>query len=596
MSAKATHNNPLIDLQSKEHLKALFADFLSNKEYRELKSGWLREDEMMISLCAAYGKFDFSVVLEHFADLMSALKFIGRPNEFMNWEGFIVRYAAYWLLDCPLLCETVGSNNNFGIMKKQLEQLLLNPSYWYHHKAGRSVLNDIELPKPIPKALDKNDLSAFRKILDDESLTQKIIANIAYAALCKEKWDFFSTLHARYDVTQYADMEKIFEFWSNELLYHWWHDEEQKGNGTFAAQWQEPEKYPLHRMMIEYGRERSIPVLYAYGYLLPEVIEYLWYSGISFDVPLMIISGWENVTFPAFASCFGDLDDKIQLIPVPKYTSAGDMIFRQNVKSAAFFNAYSASHPRQMPAQKSIPVAKTKKGELTPEQKVRLATDEAYGVVFSSNKKILKSYTTCTHEPEEWVEYSVPDFVTAIAAEAFYGIEGLRVESVILPEGLVKIGPRAFSGTDIKKVAFPSSLKTICKEAFYFSLLKELRLPEGISKIEEGAFACCSELQSVFLPDSLEELGRSVFINCSKLTSVRLPLNLNLIPDYTFQGCKKLEKIIISDGVQEIQHFPHFGEQKSYSVEVPYGIKIHKDALKNHNQELKIIYRPPKEE
>ena len=58
---------------------------------------------MMITLCAAYGKFDFPVVLEHFPDLMSAMKFHGTPKEFMTWDEFVIHYAAYCLLDCPLL-------------------------------------------------------------------------------------------------------------------------------------------------------------------------------------------------------------------------------------------------------------------------------------------------------------------------------------------------------------------------------------------------------------------------------------------------------------------------------------------------------------
>ena len=94
MAKKVAPPAAAISQQDKEHLKSLFAEFLSHKEYRELKHGWMMKGEMMITLCAAYGKFDFSVVLEHFSDLMSALKFHGTPKEFMTWDEFVIHYAA----------------------------------------------------------------------------------------------------------------------------------------------------------------------------------------------------------------------------------------------------------------------------------------------------------------------------------------------------------------------------------------------------------------------------------------------------------------------------------------------------------------------
>ena len=39
-----------IPQQDKEHLKTLFAEFLSHKEYRDLESGVVRTSDMMITL------------------------------------------------------------------------------------------------------------------------------------------------------------------------------------------------------------------------------------------------------------------------------------------------------------------------------------------------------------------------------------------------------------------------------------------------------------------------------------------------------------------------------------------------------------------
>lgn len=594
MAKKSTANisGSSIPQQDKEHLKTLFAEFLSHKEYQDLESGFVNTSDMMITLCAAYGKFDFSVVLEHIEDLMSALKFIGRPKEFMTWKEFVIHYAAYCLLDCPLLQLMIGSSNDFKFMKKQLHCLFFTSSSFLRKKA-EEILKGAELPKSLEKAFDKDDLPGVFEIMEAEPQTKKLVKNVAYTALLKEKWNVFAELCMRYDLSQYVDMEKVFAFWGQVLLPNGLHYYlGSKETFDFPGQWQEPEKYPLHRLMIEYGRERCVPVLYGQGFLLPEVIEYLWEKGISFDYPLNELYGWEKVNFSAFAAFFGDLSKKIELIPVPKYPQQGELIFRQNVKSAAYFNEYSAAHLRKTTVSISTPV-KTKKGALTPEQKIRLANDEAVGIEFSANKKTLKRYVSCIDELDEWRcdGYIVPDFVTAIAANAFYQMKGIQVKTIILPEGLIKIGPRAFH-TKLENVTFPSSLRTIGKEAFSYTNLKELVLPEGLVNIEEDAFSHCYELKTVSLPDSLTELGNGVFGYCSILTEVHLPANLKIIPVDTFCGCSALESIIIPDGVQEIADFAFALCPKLHSVEVPEGIKI-ADSFSGHSQQLKITYRKP---
>jgi len=596
--SRSTKNDSVstIPQQDKDHLKTLFGEFLAHKEYREMMNpGWLRESEIMITLCAAYGKFDFSVVLEHFSDLMSAVKFMRMSKEFMKWEDFMIHYAAYWLLDCPLLNLAVGASNDFRLMKEGLDRLLFS-SYYSPLGKKEKILNPAGLPAPVQKAFDKEDLPNLFKKMEAEKQAEKLIADVTYTALLQEKWEVFAAINTRYDLSQYVDMEKIFDFWCRELLPNARHNDlgSQKAF-DFPGQWKEPEKYPLHQMMIEYGRERCVPALYRQGFLLPEVIEYLWERGISFASPFNQLYGWEKVNFSAFAECFGDLADKIPLIPVPKYPQRGEMIFRQNVKSAAYFNEYSTSHPRKASMSKPIPI-KTKKGELTPEQKKRLANDEAAGIEFSENKKILKRYTSCLGEKDDWIEngYAVPDFVTAIAAGAFSDIDGLQVKTIILPEGLTKIGPRAFEYVQIENVTFPSSLKTIGEEAFCSSELKELHLLEGIVKIEEAAFSCCDNLKAVILPDSLTELGRDTFLNCTNLTEVRLPANLRVIPSDAFAGCSNLESIVIPDGVKEIKIAAFERCPKLRQVDVPKGIKIDKVAFAGSSPELKITYREPK--
>ena len=561
----------VITQQDKEHLKSLFSEFLSNKEYRDcMNTSWLNHSEMMITLCASHGKFDFSVVLEHFSDLMSALKYLGRPKEFMTWKDFMIYYAAYTLLDCPLLNLTVVTSNEFKFMKKQLHCLFFAS---YPSDKEKRELKTSALPKNIQSALAKDAFSQLLQIISSEQPTKQLIANIAYTALENEKWNIFAGLHAQYDLAGYVNMENLFEFWSTNLLTRNYDTLDRKKTLDFNVQWLEPEKYPLHRMMIEYGRERCVPPLYNHGLLLPDVIEYLWNNGISFDVPLTAIYGWEKVTFPAFAAYFGSLSGKIDLIPIPKYQQSGEEIFRKNVKSAAFFNEYSTKYPRKITDIKSELPVKKAKGELTDEQKVRLINDEAAGIVFSKNKKTLQKYASCLTERNEWRDfgYKVPDFVTAIGASAFSELEAIQVKTIILPEGLTKIGSRAFEYVKLENVTFPSSLKTIEKEAFVHTNLKELLLPDGIVKIGDTTFSNCRNLKKVSLPDSLIELGNDIFRWCSSLTDVRLPANLKSIPNCFFLSCA-FENFAVPNGIEKIGVSAFRECQKLTSIFLPDSV------------------------
>lgn len=524
---------------------------------------------------------------------MSALKFHGTPKEFMTWDEFVIHYAAYYLLDCPLLDRMVGASNDFRFMEDELKNLLFLSPY-YGKETREAVLKPVKLPDALQAAVDQDDPSVLLRTLGEGTQAEKQIADVAYTALLKEKWNIFAALHAKYDLAKTANMEKVFELWSKGILSNAMHHT-LGSNETFdfPGQWQEPGKYPLHRMMIEYARERSVPALWRQGFLTPEIIEYLWNRGISFDAPLTPFYGWEKVSAAAFAACFGDLADKIELIPLPKHPSRGDLIFRQNVKSAAFFNEFTAKHPRRAPEVQKAPAVKKSKGELTDEQKARLANDEAAEVVFSKNKKTLVQYATCLGEREEWIQsgYPVPDFVTAIGVEAFAKVEGIQVKKVILPEGLVKIGRRAFEYCEIETVVFPSTLKTIEDEAFQFCSLKELRLLEGTEQIGTDAFCNCRDLQSAYLPDSLTGMGTRIFGNCDNLTEIHLPATLKTIPQFIFAGCKKLEKIFIPDSVEKIEDFAFQCCPELWTVEVPAGIEVCGNAFQE-SPKVKIVYRP----
>lgn len=85
--------------------------------------------------------------------------------------------------------------------------------------------------------------------------------------------------------------------------------------------------------------------------------------------------------------------------------------------------------------------------------------------------------------------------------------------SLIIPENVVEIGFRAFSGCDeIKKVVIPKNVRKIGVDSFYECRnLKELELAEGVLIIDNWAFAGCSKLKEVVIPESALMVGDCVF-------------------------------------------------------------------------------------
>ncbi len=79
----------------------------------------------------------------------------------------------------------------------------------------------------------------------------------------------------------------------------------------------------------------------------------------------------------------------------------------------------------------------------------------------------------------------VPDCVEAIKADAFRGSDLLQIT---LPEGLLKIGDRAFADCkDLDTVNFPESLKIIGEEAFAGCIVLDKPIPKNI-RVGKDAF------------------------------------------------------------------------------------------------------------
>ena len=101
------------------------------------------------------------------------------------------------------------------------------------------------------------------------------------------------------------------------------------------------------------------------------------------------------------------------------------------------------------------------------------------------------------------------------------------VISLTLNEGLKRIGGGAFERCLFRSVHIPSTLETI--ESFVFNEcvnLETVTMAEGVSAMNECAFARCSSLCEIEMPSTITNLERAIFQECMSLTNV------------TFKGAK----------------------------------------------------------
>ena len=140
------------------------------------------------------------------------------------------------------------------------------------------------------------------------------------------------------------------------------------------------------------------------------------------------------------------------------------------------------------------------------------------GVLFSKDMTLLLCYPAGKSGA-----YAIPDGVTTIYNEAFYGCESLT--GVTIPDSVTEIRDSGFhSCTSLKDVSFGNGLTEIGDDAFCnCTALTAVTIPDGVTVIGDHAFFNCTALTAVTIPDSVELIGYSAFDYCPALTDVYYP-------------------------------------------------------------------------
>ena len=124
--------------------------------------------------------------------------------------------------------------------------------------------------------------------------------------------------------------------------------------------------------------------------------------------------------------------------------------------------------------------------------------------------------------------------------------EGLSGSEYIVPEGIQKIGRRAFESADqLTDIGIPDSVTTIERGAFMnCGGLESIIIPNSVTMIGENAFEGCSNLESIRIPDSVTEIGNEAFFCCYDLRNVEIPDSVTMIGSKAFGGCHHVSLIV----------------------------------------------------
>lgn len=160
--------------------------------------------------------------------------------------------------------------------------------------------------------------------------------------------------------------------------------------------------------------------------------------------------------------------------------------------------------------------------------------------------------------------------------------------SLVIPEGVVKIGGAAFAGcTSLTgSLTLPSTLKQIGETEHYDShhdgafidcnFVCELKIPESVEIIGGGAFRNCSGFYGELrLPKNLKHLGNEAFYQCNNLSgSLEIPQSITHIPNNCFAYTYLGGALVLHDGITTIGEGAFCGASLKGELRLPRDLEV----------------------
>ncbi len=165
--------------------------------------------------------------------------------------------------------------------------------------------------------------------------------------------------------------------------------------------------------------------------------------------------------------------------------------------------------------------------------------------------------------------------VEEIGASA-YAYSGIKTDTLIIPEGVKRIGDYAFYSCSFETLVLPSTLEYLGDQVFAYNtnLRRVVFLGGDFKVLSYCTFLRCTALEEVALPEGLTEIEMSAFRYCTSLQGITLPASLKTVGPYAFESCISLEKVDFAEGseLETIDRYA-FSNIPVQTFDFPKGIK-----------------------
>ena len=162
--------------------------------------------------------------------------------------------------------------------------------------------------------------------------------------------------------------------------------------------------------------------------------------------------------------------------------------------------------------------------------------------------------------------------VTAIGDSAF--MNNVDIVYVSIPDGVTSLEQNAFAGCNyLTDVSFPASLVFVGDSAFRYCSLTDAELPDSVTSIGEYAFADCPVLASFRYPLGWTEAGANIFLNDPVLKEIRIPDGVTAIPAWAFYAAEFLESVAVSESVTGIGEYAFAGCNNLWDIHLPSALE-----------------------
>jgi hypothetical protein len=125
-----------------------------------------------------------------------------------------------------------------------------------------------------------------------------------------------------------------------------------------------------------------------------------------------------------------------------------------------------------------------------------------------------------------------------------------QTETVVVPEGVLKINRNAFSYCEhVKQVIIPDTVREIGNGAFHDSGITSIVIPDSVTELGSNAFADCRQLERVVIGKGITQISDYTFRYCQSLEHLELPPGLERVGYYAFEECYSLRRVWV-EGIE----------------------------------------------